>query len=174
MLGTRVWLTAPHEVVVQSFELDERLEPGMVLMEIEQTLISAGTELASVMGARTHYATGRPITYPMTLGYTAVGRLLSVGSDVTDLAPGDRVVVAAPHASHAVVQARLTLRVPDGCTSEAALLAHFASIPITGIRLARPQLGEGMVVFGQGLVGALAARFGRIAGCRPVLGVDPL
>jgi threonine dehydrogenase-like Zn-dependent dehydrogenase len=31
-----------------------------------------------------------------------------------------------------------------------------------------------MVVFGQGLIGALAARFGRLHGCRPVLGVDPL
>lgn len=31
-----------------------------------------------------------------------------------------------------------------------------------------------MVVFGQGLIGALAARIGHIAGCRPVLGVDPL
>jgi threonine dehydrogenase-like Zn-dependent dehydrogenase len=31
-----------------------------------------------------------------------------------------------------------------------------------------------MVVFGQGLIGALAARLGRIAGCRPVVGVDPI
>jgi threonine dehydrogenase-like Zn-dependent dehydrogenase len=31
-----------------------------------------------------------------------------------------------------------------------------------------------MVVYGQGLIGALAARFGHIAGCRPVLGVDPI
>jgi threonine dehydrogenase-like Zn-dependent dehydrogenase len=72
------------------------------------------------------------------------------------------------------VAAERPLRLPAGCPPEAALLAHLATISLNGVRQAHPQLGEGMLVYGQGLIGALAARFGRVAGCRPVVGVDPL
>lgn len=175
MQGRRLWITGPYAVSVQLFELPEQPPAGCVLVETEQTLVSAGTELAIVTGTHIGFTTGAAWPrYPMALGYTAVGRVLRVGSDVAGVAEGDRILAPTPHASHAIADARQVLPVPDGCSGEAALLAHLSSIPLNGVRLARPQLGEGMIVFGQGLIGALAARFGRIAGCRPVLGVDPL
>lgn len=175
MQARRLWITGPYEVSAQTFELADVPGPGQVLVEIDRSLISAGTELAIVTGTHIGFTTGAtwPL-YPMALGYTALGRVMRVGPGVTNLAVGDRVLSSAPHASHALVDAAHVLSVPADCLADAALVGHLASIPLNGIRLAQPRLGEGMVVFGQGLIGALAARLGRIAGCRPVLGVDPL
>lgn len=175
MQSSRLWVTGPYQVQLQLFDLPDVPPFGQVLIEIERTLMSAGTELAIVTGTHIGFTTGAAWPrYPMALGYTAYGRVLRVGDGVSDLGLGERVVAAAPHATYALVSAQDVLRVPPGCSPEGALLAHLASIPLNGVRLASPRLGEGMVVFGQGLIGALAARFGWLAGCRPVIGVDPI
>jgi 2-desacetyl-2-hydroxyethyl bacteriochlorophyllide A dehydrogenase len=175
MQARHLWVTAPNEVSVQEFELADSPGPGQALLEVESSLISAGTELAIVTGTHIGFTTGAAWPrYPMALGYTAVGRVVRLGPGTTRAVVGDRVLAAAPHASHALVDAAQLLPVPSGCSNAEALLGHLASIPLNGVRLAQPQLGEGMVVFGQGLIGALAARLGRLAGCRPVLGVDPI
>jgi len=173
--ATRLWITAPFDVSPREFELADVPGPGQALIEIQRSLISAGTELAIVTGTHIGFTTGAAWPrYPMALGYTALGRVRAVGEGVAGLKEGQRVLSSAPHASRALVDATQLLPVPDDCSDDAALLGYLASIPLQGIRLAEPRLGEGMVVFGQGLIGALAARFGRINGCRPVLGVDPI
>ncbi len=175
MRARHLWITAPYEVNVEPVELPDDVPPGHVLIETERTLVSAGTELAIVMGTHIGFTTGaRWPRYPMALGYTAFGRVVRVGEGVAGMAPGDRVLAGTPHASHALARASQVTRVPDGITAEGALLAHLAGIPTAGLRLCKPQMGEGMIVYGQGLIGALAARLGRVAGCRPVIGVDPI
>lgn len=175
MQGKRLWITAPYEVTVQPFDLPDEPGPGRALLEIERTLISAGTELAIVMGTHINFTQGGAWPrYPMALGYTAVGRVLKVGEGVTEVEPGQRVLSGAPHATHALVEARTLLPVVPACTPEDALLANLSSIPQVGLRLAEPRFGEGVIVFGQGLIGALAARLAKVAGLNPVIGVDPI
>lgn len=175
MRGRRLWITAPFGVEVQAHDLPDAPTHGQVLLRTEKTLVSAGTELAIVTGSHIGFTTGAAWPrYPMALGYTAVGWVERVGDGVEGWREGDRALAGTPHASHALADAVTLMRLPEGIDAEAALLAHLASIPINGVRLIHPQAGEGMVVFGQGLIGALAGRFGRAAGCRPVLGVDPL
>lgn len=175
MKATHLWITAPFEVSPREFDLADEPGPGQALIETQRSLISAGTELAVVTGSHIGFTTGAAWPrYPMALGYAALGRVRKLGVGVSGLALGQRVLSSAPHASHALVDATQLLPVPNGCSDDAALLGYLASIPLNGVRLAEPRLGEGMVVFGQGLIGALAARFGRVVGCRPVLGVDPI
>jgi 2-desacetyl-2-hydroxyethyl bacteriochlorophyllide A dehydrogenase len=175
MRGKQLWVSGPFEVSVRDFDLPEAPPSGNLLVETDHTLVSAGTELAIVTGTHIGFTTGAAWPrYPMALGYTAVARVIAVGPDVIDVAVGDRVIAPTPHASHAVVEASRVRRLPPNCSAEAALLANLSYIPFLGVRLAKPRLGDGMVVFGQGLIGALASRLGRIAGCRPVVGVDPI
>jgi 2-desacetyl-2-hydroxyethyl bacteriochlorophyllide A dehydrogenase len=175
MQARRIWATGPYRVSVAEFELADAPPSGQVLIQTERSLVSAGTELAIVMGTHIGFSTGAAWPrFPMALGYTAVGRVLATGPDVTNVSVGDRVLAATPHASHALAEADSLLRLPIGTSADGALLANLASISLNGVRMAGPRLGEGMAVFGQGLIGALAARFGRVAGFRPVLGVDPL
>src|SRR5689334_21389080 len=157
MQGKQLWITGPFEVSVREFDLPETPPNGMVIVETDRTLISAGTELAIVMGTHIGFTTGAAWPrYPMALGYTAVGQVIAVGPNVTGLTVGDRVLGPTPHASHGVVEASRLRRLPPDCSAEAALLANLSYIPFLGVRLAKPRLGDGMAVFGQGLIGALA------------------
>ena len=175
MRARRLWITAPFEVALQEHDLPDRPGPGQALVETERTLVSAGTELAIVTGSHIGFTTGAAWPrYPMALGYPAVGRVAAVGEGVEAVRVGQRVLAGTPHASHALASAAALEPVPDAVLPEAALLAHLANIPLNGLRLAAPRLGEGAIVFGQGLIGGLAARLARLHGCRPVLGVDPL
>ena len=167
--------TAPFEVALTASAVPEAVPPGCVLFRTERSLISAGTELALVMGTHIGFQTGAAWPrYPVTLGYTAVGYIVRVGEGVTDFHEDDCVLAEARHASYSIVETSRLLRVAADCDLDAALLAHLASIPMYGLRQARVQLGEGLVVFGLGLIGTLGARLGWLAGCRPVLGVDPV
>ena len=113
---------------------------------------------------------------PMPLGYSAAGVVESVADGVAGLAVGDRVAVAgAGYANHAEVNAvprNLVARVPDGVSMEDACYATVGAIALQGVRLARPELGDTVVVVGLGLIGLLTVQLLKANGCR-VFGTDP-
>jgi predicted dehydrogenase/threonine dehydrogenase-like Zn-dependent dehydrogenase len=112
---------------------------------------------------------------PAPLGYSAAGVLLAVGSRVADLAPGDRVACAgegyATHAELDYVPANLAVPIPDGVSFEDAAFTTVGAIALHAVRQADARLGERVAVVGLGLVGQLAGRILRAAGCR-VIGID--
>ncbi|MCX7935306.1 MAG: zinc-binding alcohol dehydrogenase, partial [Planctomycetota bacterium] len=57
-------------------------------------------------------------------------------------------------------------------SDEYAVFSTLAEIVMNGVRRARLQAGEAVVVYGLGLLGQLAVRFCRLCGARPVFGVD--
>ena len=78
---------APGKAELLDRELDEKLTPERVLLKTEVTLISPGTEFANLTG-NTNRNEGSG--FPHVLGYSAVARVLEVGSAVTTLREGDR------------------------------------------------------------------------------------
>lgn len=112
----------------------------------------------------------------VALGYSAAGVVEGVGEEVRGFAAGDRVACAglgyASHAEVLSVPQNLCVRVPEGVTFGEAAYATLGAIALQGVRLARPTLGESVVVVGLGLLGQLAAQLLRANGCR-VFGVDP-
>jgi predicted dehydrogenase/threonine dehydrogenase-like Zn-dependent dehydrogenase len=109
------------------------------------------------------------------LGYSAAGVVVEVGEGVRDLAPGDRVAIAgggaANHAEIDVVPALLCARVPDGVALEDAAFAALGAIALNGYRRGGAEVGSTVAVVGLGLVGQLAVRVARAAGCS-VIGTD--
>ncbi|HXE99746.1 MAG TPA: bi-domain-containing oxidoreductase [Solirubrobacterales bacterium] len=109
------------------------------------------------------------------IGYSAAGTVIEAGPATRELAPGDRVAIAgggfAGHAEVDVVPSLLCARVPDGVDAEEAAFATLGAIAINGFRRGETELGSTVAVVGLGLIGQLAARVARAAGCR-VLGVD--
>ncbi len=108
---------------------------------------------------------------PLPLGYCNVGRVLEAGAGVAGFAPGDRVASNGKHAEVVRVPVNLCVRVPDGVSDEQAAFTVVGAIALQGIRLARPTLGETVVVTGLGLIGLLTVQLLRANGCR-VLGID--
>jgi predicted dehydrogenase/threonine dehydrogenase-like Zn-dependent dehydrogenase len=108
---------------------------------------------------------------PVPLGYCNVGKVVEVGSGVTGFAVEERVVSNGKHAEVVSVPVNLCARVPPEVPDEQAAFAVLGAIALQGIRLARPTLGETVVVTGLGLIGLIAAQLLRAHGCR-VLGLD--
>ncbi len=111
------------------------------------------------------------LSQPIPLGYSNVGIVEEVSSDVTGFAIGDRVVSNGPHADIVTVKKNLCARIPDNVDDESAAFTVVGSIGLQGVRLAKPSLGESFVVIGAGLIGLLVIQLLRANGCR-VLAVD--
>ena len=108
----------------------------------------------------------------MPLGYSAVGRVIAVGSNVAHLRVGDTVATAgAGHAEVQLVASNLACRVPDGVDPEDAAFSTIASIALHGLRLADLGPGATVCIVGLGLLGQIAARLAAAAGYR-VAGLD--
>ncbi|MDP1921623.1 MAG: bi-domain-containing oxidoreductase [Myxococcales bacterium] len=108
---------------------------------------------------------------PMPLGYSSAGVVLECGRGVSDLKPGDRVAIAAPHAGVVVAGHNLCAKIPEGVTFDQACYASVGAIALEGVRLAKVSLGERVLVIGLGLIGQIAVCLLKAQGCK-VLGTD--
>jgi predicted dehydrogenase/threonine dehydrogenase-like Zn-dependent dehydrogenase len=108
---------------------------------------------------------------PITLGYCSAGTVEQIGPGVRGFAVGDRVVSNGPHGEFVLVPQTLVARIPENVSFEKAAFTPLAAIALQGIRMAQPELGELVVVYGLGLVGQLSVQLLRANGCR-VIGVD--
>ncbi|MDA7659053.1 bi-domain-containing oxidoreductase [Akkermansiaceae bacterium] len=108
---------------------------------------------------------------PLPLGYCNVGKVVSVGTGVTEFKVGDRVASNGAHAEMVCVPKNLCAKIPDGVSDEAAAFAVIGSIGLQGIRLLNPTFGETVVVVGLGLIGLISVQILKANGCR-VIGFD--
>jgi hypothetical protein len=151
----------------------ERFDPGPVpddgiLVRNDYSAVSVGTETWNwIHGAEP----GREPAFPRTTGYCNCGTVLAVGSQVSDVQPGERVAGQGNHASHSILRKPYN-RVPDDVPSQHAALLTLAAIALHGIRVAKVELGEGVAVVGLGLVGQFALTLARLAGAMPLIAID--
>ncbi|MAN37382.1 MAG: dehydrogenase [Opitutae bacterium] len=175
------------------------LSSGQLLVQTSRTLVSAGTERMLVEFGKagllekarqqpdkvrmvlnkiktdgihpTLEAVLSKLDEPLPLGYCNVGRVAEVGAGVQGFAKDDRVISNGKHAEVVGVPMNLCAKVPDGVSDEEAAFTVLGAIALQGIRLAKPTLGEAVVVTGLGLVGLMTVQLLRAQGCR-VLGID--
>ena len=164
--ATRIVWPSKGVVELESFDVGEPKET-QVLVETENTLISPGTELAFLNALPNTSA-----AYPQHPGYNNVGRIRAVGAGVNWLEVGDRVVSPSPHASHILTGTNRVLKVPAGVEPTIAVYFNMAAIALGAVRKARIELGEVVLVLGQGLIGNLAMQLCRLSGGLPVIAVD--
>lgn len=139
--------------------------PGEVLIETACTLISAGTELGTQEQRR---------DADFIPGYSNAGRILAVGEGVEDYRAGDRVLSLGAHASHVVsaTQPHRLRPIPEGVSYEEAAFGVLGSVAMHGVRKARIELGEHVMITGMGLVGQLALRLASGVRSETLIAVD--
>src|SRR5688572_25520553 len=176
------------------------LRPHHVLVQPAFSLISSGTETASihkdgVMKAvaenpshirkvldvmrvngptRTLSEVAAKFSDYAVLGYAGAGWVVDRHPTVTDLAVGDRVSYGGEGTGHGgiiLTGRNLVARVPDGVGLDHASFTTLGSIALNAVRIAQLSLGETVVVIGLGLVGQLIAQLARLQGGR-VIAVD--
>jgi 2-desacetyl-2-hydroxyethyl bacteriochlorophyllide A dehydrogenase len=174
----RLFFPRINEVAWEAFEVPEPPATHTVVARSLCSLVSPGTELAIYTGSHIGFTLPQPPfpLMPHRPGYAMVGEVQALGSAVQGLRLGQRVLMEAGHGTFTLADTRThgVVPVPDGVPDEVAPLARLAGIAFTALRLAPPALGERVVVLGQGLVGLLAGQLYRLAGARPVVGVDRL
>ncbi len=159
----------------EEFELPSRPGPTEVLVKIDRSIISSGTELANYTGLDPDTRIpGRWCCYPWRPGYGGIGRAMAVGSRVEGIKRGDRVYGRFNHASHAVLDTEkdFCVPVPAGLDSTTAAFVRMGNVAISAPQRATAAIGDTVVIFGLGLVGNLAGQIFRWGGQR-VIGIDP-
>ncbi len=174
MSGVRAIIVSEQEMHFEEFKVPREPEGEEVLVRIERTIISAGTELANYTGLDPD--TRRPnkwCTYPWNPGYGGIGRVLAVGPDVKRFEPGDRVYSRFQHANVALIDSskQFCVKVPEKLDSTTAAFVRMGNVAITAYQRANVNMGNAVAVMGLGLVGNLAGQFFRIGGQR-VIGMD--
>lgn len=143
-----------------------------VLVANDYTILSAGTECANYRGLPNTNAAREG--FPWNPGYSASGHVIECGPEVKDLKVGDRVVSHwGGHTSHNLWNENRVVKVEDDRVKQLdAAFAHIASFPMLAIRNLRIELGESVMVAGQGLLGLIAVQLAALSGGLPVWAAD--
>lgn len=161
-----------HAVVVTAYEQAELsvvkrdrspLAPNEVSGRTLATLISAGTELAGQYQGK---------KFPSQPGYSAAFQVEEVGSEVTDLKPGDLAYCMGGHRTWQRATRDRVLPVPAGVAAEHAVFARLMGVTMSTLTTTTARPPEMMVVSGLGLVGHLGAQIFNASGYR-VVACDP-
>jgi len=147
----------------------EPLTAEGVMVRMEYTVVSAGTERANLIGNK-----NTPGSYPKYLGYCGIGHVVGIGESVTTVQPGDRVLVY--HGNHTqinIVPEIKVTKVTQNIDSLEAAFVIIASMGLGGVRKLELELGESAMVMGLGLLGIFSVQFLRLSGAYPVIAADP-
>ncbi len=168
MKGKRIVFSSAGNAELEDFELPE-LQAGCVLLKTEYSALSAGTERACLVGmANTSKC------FPQYPGYSVSGRIIETGPDVGEFHAGDRIIAYhSNHACHSVKHIRDITRIEDNSiSSKDAAFLMIAAMSLQGVRKARIELGEHVLVIGLGLLGLFAVQLAVLDGGFPVTALD--
>jgi len=168
-------LDSNGQVHVEEGDVPE-LEAGSVLVEVEASLVSPGTELG---GARKNRQKEKKDPDPKTrpFGYQNAGVVIETGEGCDEYKVGQRIACMgggyALHTSHSVVPINLTTPLPDNVSCAEGAFNHLGATALWAVRRATPEFGQNVAVVGLGIVGQCASQLLRLCGCH-VIGLDRL
>ena len=148
-----------------------------VTVSLEYSAISSGTEKANFIGLRngTNVAEDEKAAFPRAVGYSAAGIVSGVGSDITDIKIGDKVVVYwGKHKKDITVNRNNVIKIPDEVSTKEASMALISTFPLAAIRKTKLEIGESAMVMGLGILGIFAVEELKAAGAYPIIAVDPV
>ena len=147
--------------------------PDEVVARTQVSLISRGSEI----GGR-YLPEG--VVPPRRMGYSTTGIVHQVGEGVTQFAPGDHVVVNAPHAEYSrrpLIDEQGRPRVvplPPQLSFEEGTFHPLATSSVGWTKAAQITPQDRVVVLGQGIVGNLVMQFARRYRPAQLIAIDAL
>lgn len=109
------------------------------------------------------------------LGYSCAGKVIEVGTKISDIKIGDEVACAgagyANHAEIVCIPRNLAVKVPEKLDMRNASSVTLGAIALQGVRRANCNLGDVVAVIGLGLIGQITTQILKAAGCH-VIGID--
>lgn len=176
MTTKQIIFTAPYTAQLQEVECLPPKE-NEVTVQLEYSALSAGTEKANFIGERNgpDIAEDKAPVFPRTVGYSAAGTVTAVGTAVTDIQIGDKVVVYwGKHKKNITVSRNNVIQIPEGISTAEASMALISTFPLAAIRKTKLEIGESALVMGLGILGIFAVQELKAAGAYPIIAVDPI
>ena len=167
-------LYGPRDLRIEEQHLDtNNLKPDEIWIKTEITAFKIGTDRGNYEGAE--QVPGAP-GYPRWVGDSNLGIVQGVGSAVSCVQVGDRVVTRQPHQSEYITKESASIvKVPAGSHPEDAVYAHLYALSAHCYRKAHFQAGEYVAVVGLGVLGLGAVALGPLFGAQTVgLGNSPI
>jgi threonine dehydrogenase-like Zn-dependent dehydrogenase len=160
-------LHGPRDLRLEELPFDgEHLAPDEIWVRADFSALSTGTDRGNYEGAE---RVPGAKDYPRSVGYSSAGTVLKVGSEVSHLAPGDRVFTMKAHQSQAICkQDEVVERIPDGVPSEHAAMTYLYHLGFHALRSGGFTPGENVAVVGTGILGLTTAALARAFGGRIV------
>ena len=154
----------------------EKPKADEVTVSLEYSAISRGTELAKITGDANVATVATPsVKFPRYAGYSAAGIVTDVGSEVTDIAVGDKVIVFwGFHKKMVTVNRYNVVKIPKGVSAQEASMVLISTFPLAAIRKCKLEIGESAMVMGLGILGIFAVEELKAAGAYPIIAVDPV
>ena len=186
-------LHAPGDLRVEDVPVPD-IGPDDVLVRVMAAGI-CGSDIGRVMVTGTY-------RFPTIPGHEFAGQVERTGSNVTHLAPGDRVAVAplmpcfecewcrsgkfslcdsydflgsrsnGAFAEFLKAPARNVLKIPDSVSYDVAATIEPAAIILHGIHKLDVSLGDAVAVVGCGALGYFALQFAKLSGAQPLIAID--
>jgi 2-desacetyl-2-hydroxyethyl bacteriochlorophyllide A dehydrogenase len=174
-----LWFTAPRraELLAESVKKPTGSE---VTVRAIASLVSAGTEILVYRGELAAEdklgleTCAGSFGFPVKYAYQVVGEVIEAGPEAR-FKPGQILFVRHPHQDYFTVRSDgwLISAVPEGISPERAVFVNLLEVALNCNLDVPLRIGDCVVVFGQGVVGSLAAQLTRrVAGS--VIVVDPI
>lgn len=134
-----------------------------VMVKTMYSGISAGTEMLIYKGLAPENMVadevisglGENLKFPLKYGYSSVGEIVQVGNEVDNAWQGKKVFAFNPHETHFVTSLDNLLLIPEDVKLKDAVFLPNMETAVNFLMDGKPQLGEKVVVLGQGIVGLL-------------------
>ncbi len=172
----RLVITGPRQASFDDVDIPE-CPPDGLLVRANVTAVSTGTEIRVYRfipvdedGEWLHGGVRFP-DGPIENGYSMVGEVAQVGSDVAYFNVGDRVFCAGTHKEYAISPARDAIKLPDEVTDEQGVFLNILGVGQLGLRHGEPRPGENVAIVGLGVIGLSAIAYCSAFGFRTV-GID--
>jgi 2-desacetyl-2-hydroxyethyl bacteriochlorophyllide A dehydrogenase len=174
MKSNSIVFVGPRKVELTQREIPEPGEREFTIQSLV-TLMSMGTELICYRGESdpgTHWHGW--LSYPFYPGYSCVGKVTKIGSQVKEFSEGDRVFCTLSHSQFNNVSADggNAIKLPNGISDEEGAWCKLATIAQTGVRQAEHAMGDTAVIIGLGPLGQLITQYLRLLGLREILVID--
>ena len=164
-----IQFVAPGKAALVERELPEMKE-NEVLIKTLYTVVSAGTEKANVLDLPNTAVYGK---FPKVEGYAGIGIVEQIGSLVTKVKVGDRVLVYhGTHAQYSIRPETHIYPVHEDIPDVWGPFAVVGAMGLGGLRKAELELGESAMVMGLGLLGMFALQCAAWSGACPLIAAD--
>jgi polar amino acid transport system substrate-binding protein len=160
-------LRGPRDLRIEEQPLDtSSLRPNEIWVETRISALKIGTDRGNYEGAER--VPGAP-DYPRWVGDSNLGIVRGVGSSVTRVRVGDRIVTRQPHQSEYVTTDDASMvKVPANVADEDAVFAHLYALSAHCYHKAHFKPGENVAVVGLGTLGLGAVAVGPLFGGRVI------